>query len=259
MSEYANGAVHLDLLDGLLKQSEALDQKLRIQYPDIFTDIPSSDFASSLSSMQEIDESIYFIGIDENDPNKSFDYSSHDNEPEETGEFDEQSVQMYSLRRKYENLPAYSMWDAAVNAQTCFEKRTSCTLDLYSDEELFLYAISKLANGMKDEASCATAQMEQRRRADALFQFLPIYTALDNGSSRAKILRLLCQQNVVKKDSEPDSLLVSLSRQMLHSVMQIITDAEALEEAGYRNRQEALRVAADKAQRRVDDFRKRTN
>lgn len=258
MSEYANGAVHLDLLDGLLKQSEALDQKLRIHYPDIFADVPSSDSSTSSSTMQEIDDSFYFSSIDETDPNESVDYTYHDEKCEETEEIDEQSLQMYSLRRKYENLPADSTWDTAVNAQTYGEKRTSCSPDHYSDAELFLHAISKMANGIKDEASYATTQMEQRKRTDALLQFLPIYTALDNGSSRAKILRLLSQRNVDGKESEPDSLLVSLSQQMLHSVMQVITDAEALEDAGYRNRQEALRVAAGKAQQRVNDLRKRT-
>lgn len=258
MSEYENGAVHLDLLDGLLKQSEVLDQKLRIQYPDIFADVPSSAPSTSMSTMQEIDDSFYFSSIDDTNPNESLDYSFNDEECEGTEEIDEQNLQMYSLRQKYENLPADSTWDLAVNAQTLSEKRTSCPPDQYSDAELFLFAISKMANGIKDEASYATAQMEQRKQTDALLQFLPIYTALDNGSSRAKILRMLSQQHVDGKESEPDSLLVSLSRQMLHSVMQVITDAEALEDAGYRNRQEALRVAAGKAQQRVDDLRKRT-
>lgn len=258
MSEYVNNADQPDLLDGLLRQSEALDQKLRPHYPDIFSDVPSAPVASSAGTIHEEDESLYFSPMDETLTREASDSSCHDSEPDPVKEIDEQSLQMYALRRKYEDLPAHSLWETAMGSQTNPEKRTSCAPDALSDEELFLYAVTRLAGGIMDEATYAMAQMEHRN-GNGMLAFLPVYTALDSGYSHEKMSRLLSQPHpAFPSDSDPCAALTALSRQMLSSVVQVISDAEALQEAGYRNRQDALRAAAAKAQQRVDSLRKRT-
>ena len=45
--------------------------------------------------------------------------------------------------------------------------------------------------------------------------------------------------------------MVLLSQRMLREVMDVITEAEKLQEAGYRNRQEALQKAAQNVRQRL--------
>ncbi len=252
-----NGMVDssLDMLDQLIYQAKTLNTRLAPQYPDLFANAPSASIQK-----KEVDESRFFAPVDEGIDDDEQDYYSSSSGDDDSGiELNEDDLQIYSLRRKFCGLESFAMCDTALSSQWKPEKRTATPHSSLDDEELFMHVVSRFASGITDEAGYGIAQMEQRGLNNAMLCFLPIYTALDTGASREKIKRLSRQSSKSTGQSENDAMLIELVRGMLQSVMQIIQDAEALQAAGYRNKQEALRVAAGKAQQRAEHLTQRAN
>lgn len=256
MSELETFEFDFGSLDNLLKQTEALENQLRNQYPEFYRDVPLNK-GTSLTSGNEsskFDDNYFFSNISELDtPAPSSNKPDIENTPQ--SEFDEDNLQAYLLRRKFEKISASTLYEK----QTVLQWGPSAWFpehpESLNDEELFLYALTKYAAGISDEAGNAVSLMERRQSSKSYLHFLPIYTALENNASRKRISDLSRVTYSNLSGNEYGEEMASISRNMLNSVIGIINEAEALQAAGYRNRQEALQKAVDIARQRVDRLR----
>lgn len=248
MAAPQTGEPNFDALDELLQQAEALDQQMRAAYPALYAQAEalerSSTPAPAASALRYDDDP---------DPTPAHKSTQHSILPMEdaddaASDIDEDSLQAYFLRRKFEEQPSVPAWERADAGEMI--SRSSDEPARLPDEELFLYTLTKLNAGITDDANNAMALMDRRPGMNPLLAFLPVYTAAQNGASRERISSLAARRIPSSGESAERSMVLS-SQRMLAAVMDTITEAEALQEAGYRNRQEALAVAAQNVRQRL--------
>lgn len=234
--------------DELLRQAEEFDQRMRADFPELYS-ASEAPVRSSAPAAQPAADRFSFYTDDGEAPQNTQNSLLPEPEEEILPDIDEDSLQAYYLRRKFEHLPSDARFEHAPAGESI--SRIGDAPAQLPDEELFLYALTKLNAGVSDEALSAIALMERRPGMNPLLAFLPAYTALGNGASRSRI-EGLCTKRLSNAPSEaPEREMVLLSQQMLREVMEVITEAEALQEAGYRNRQEALQKAAQNVRQRL--------
>jgi len=248
MASSGSDELNLDVLDDLLRQAEEFDQHMRADFPELYgTD--AAPVRPAAPAARPVDDRFSFFTGDEEAPKPTRSALVPEPEEEDLPDIDDDSLQAYYLRRKYEHLPSDSRFEHAPAGDTI--SRMGDAPAQLPDEELFLYALTKLNAGVSDEALSAIALMERRPGMNPLLAFLPAYTALGNGASRSRI-EGLCSARLSNAPGEaPEREMVLLSQRMLREVMDVITEAEKLQEAGYRNRQEALQKAAQNVRQRL--------
>ena len=248
MAASQSDELNFDALDELLRQAEVLDQQIRVSYPDIYAratqeqpDAPAQAFLTP-DSYDEDDEPAPI--------QKSTQYSilpSHQDD-DTPPDIDEDNLQAYFLRRRFEERPPVAAWERAdAGEMVICDTEEPAQLP---DEELFLYALTKLGAGAMDEATNAIALMDRRPGMNPLLAFLPVYTAPQCGASRERISALITRRLPSNGEAAERSMVLS-SQRMLAAVMDTITEAERLQEAGYRKRQEALSMAAQSVRQRL--------
>ena len=236
---------NFDALDELLSQTEALDAHMRSTYPAEFQAAGLS--ASSVKAEPPKNKDFFAFPDADREPPRPL-RSALAFEEETLPEIDEENLQAYFLRRQFEGLSPDARFERAPAPQTL--SRISESPAQLADEELFLYALSKLNAGQNDEAAGAMALMDRRSGTNLLLGFLPVFTAPQNGASRRRISELAAKTLPVRGD-DAQRAMVLFSQRMLIEVIDVITEAEALQEAGYRNRQEALQKAAQNVRQRL--------
>lgn len=238
-----------DALDQLLSEADSLDQHMRAAYPQIYQSVLSAQSASPATSFDRDDR--FSFAQEEDEPPKETRSSLLPQQQEEEilPDIDEDSLQAYFLRRKFEQLPSDPRFEHA-SAGDAVSRIGDAPAQL-PDEELFLYALTKLNSGVSDEALSALALMERRPGMNPLLAFLPAYTALGNGASRGRIEGLASMRVSGSSQEAPEREMVLLSQQMLAETLAVVKEAEALQESGYRNRQEALTKAAQNVRQRL--------
>ena len=242
--------LNFDALDELLRQADALDQRMRVAYPDLYAKYADMEETAPIPAAPPLS------GNYDEDPepvpaqkSTAFSVLPSDNFPDDIPEdIDEDSLQAYFLRRKFEDQPAVSSWERASAGEAGL--RISENPAQLPDDELFLYALTKLSAGVIDDANRAIALMEQRPGINPQLSFLPIYTALELGASRERIASLV-NRRVSSTDDSAERLMVLYAQRMLSDTIETIIEAETLQEQGYRNRQEALTQAAQNVRARL--------
>lgn len=250
MAASQSDELNFDALDELLRQAEVLDQQIRVSYPEIYARAQAQDFAPAPAAAIGDD---YDEDFDPAPAPKSTQYSilPMDSEDDAPSDIDEDSLQAYSLRRRFEEQPAVANWERA-DAGEMVSRMGDEPVQL-PDEELFLYALTKLNAGLTDEANNAMAIMDRRPGMNPLLAFLPVYTAPQCGASRERIASLVTRRIPANGEASERSMVLA-SQRMLAAMMDTITEAEALQEAGYRNRQEALTMAAQRVRQRLSSL-----
>lgn len=236
-----------DILDQLLAQSEALDRTFRQQFPDLYRDEPAADRTAGAAYTEDD------VDFDDLIPDTPVQVAADlaDDDPPPALVLDEDTLQVYRLRRKYQRQEAVSEWESAALAPGEMVTRMEERPAALADEELFLYAATCLSERREAEAGDALALMLRRQGESAALRFLPLYTSLDSGRSRQQLRQLT---NVARsaRPSDPEQAMLAAARDMVREVLDIVETAEALEEKGYRNKQEALRKAQETHQRRYE-------
>ena len=244
--------LNFDALDELLRQADALDQEMRTAYPDLYAQFSNAEDRAPMPAPAAADHP----GSYDEDPEpapaqKSTQFSvlPLEHVPVDVpDDIDEDSLQAYFLRRKFEDQPAVTAWERSSAGEAGL--RISEEPAHLPDDELFLYALTKLSAGVTDDANQAIAMMEQRPGLNPQLSFLPIYTALELGASRERIASLV-NRRVSSMENSAERNMVLYAQKMLADTIDIIVEAETLQEKGYRNRQEALSQAAQNVRARL--------
>lgn len=237
--------LNFDALDDLLRQTETLDAYMRTTYPAEYQ--AAGQQAASIKT--EPPANMNFFDFPEEDreaPRPLRSALAFEEEP--LPEIDEENLQAYFLRRRFEERSADERFERAPAPETV--GRMGDSPAQMTDEELFLYALTKLNAGQTDEAAGALALMDRRSGTNLLLDFLPVFTAAQNGASRRRISELV-KRTLPAQGDDSQRAMVLFSQRMLIEVIDVITEAEALQEAGYRNRQEALQKAAQNVRQRL--------
>lgn len=237
-----------DIIDQLLAQSDALDRTFRQQFPDLYRDDEEQNGTAAPGYGYDEDDTDY----DDLIPDVPVMTAAEpEDDPPPAPVLDEDTLQAYRLRRKYMQQEAVGEWESASLAQgellTRMEERPASL----GDEELFLYAATCLAERREADAGDALALMLRRQGESAALRFLPLYTALDSGRSRQQLRQLT---NIARsaRSGDTEQAMLAAARDIVREVLDVVEAAEALEEKGYRNKQEALRKAQETHQRRYD-------
>jgi len=243
----SSSELNFDALDDLLRQTETLDAHMRSTYPAEYQ--AAAQKASSIKAEPSVNKDFFnFPDEDEEPPRPLRSALAFETDEDILPEIDEETLQAYFLRRRFEELSPDARFERAPAQETV--SRISDSPAQLTDEELFLYALTKLNAGQNDEAAGAMALMDRRSGTNLLLDFLPIFTAPQNGASRRRISDLAARTLPVRGD-DAQRAMVLFSQRMLIEVIDVITEAEALQEAGYRNRQEALQKAAQNVRQRL--------
>ena len=244
----SSNGLDFSALDNLLHEAEALDQHMRTAHPELYRMAAGQEAFSSAAQSTKQDASFdAFSDAGEAPPLRR---SALAPEPEEEilPDIDENNLQAYFLRRKFEHLNEDSRFERAPAPEAV--SRMSDAPAQLPDEELFLFALTRLSAGVSEEANAAVALMDQRPGMNPLLAFLPAYTAAQNGASRSRISDLI-KRSLPAHGDDSGREMALLSQRILVEVINVITEAEALQEAGYRNRQEALAKAAQSVRQRL--------
>ncbi len=239
-----------DALDELIRQAESLDRQMRTSHPDLFAgETPSAASFEPVFAPRE--ELAFYTGDAEAAPVSAPAFIDRlpETHEDDLPAIDEDDLQAYFLRRKFEQAPSSARWENAPEGERI--GRMGEAPAQMPDEELFLHALSKLCANVADEAGSALALMEKRPGMNPLLALLPAYTALSSGASRGRIDALASRRVSNAPGEAPVREAVLLSQQMLREVMDVITESEALQEQGYKSRQEALSQAAQNVRRRL--------
>ena len=242
MSDFDSLLPDFGSLDELVGFAGTVDMHIQAQYPGF------GEEASGEEDAQQYDDSHFFSSVDGLDRQEALPETCKEEAPLPP---DEDAVQMYLLRRKYEGIEASELYEQQSMPQDDANAWIPERPEDLNDEELFLYALTKYAMGIPDEAGNAVSIMEGRMQSSSLMQFLPTYVALENNSSRRHIAELCRLRSAAGEDDAGGHDMTAIAQRMLRSVKGIIDDAEALQTAGYRNRQQALQKAVETARARV--------
>ena len=160
----------LQSLDDLLREAEELDREMHAAHPELYRSIEKEKPSASAHSPQR--SSSFDFPVREEEPPRPM-KSALVPEPQEDilPDIDEDNLQAYFLRRKFEHLPSDLRFERASGGETV--SRMGDSPAQLPDEELFLYALTKLNAGVSDEALSAIALMERRQGMNPLVAFLP--------------------------------------------------------------------------------------
>ncbi|MBR6570615.1 MAG: hypothetical protein IKK75_09190 [Clostridia bacterium] len=238
-------------IESLFAEVQEMDRRLNEKYPVLFQTenaaSPASAVARGGGESAEYDHvsaanSAFFDEIVDDEP-----------EPEPVGMDD---LQAYLLRKKFQQQPVMTDWEAAGRESQETVLRISEVAAQLSDDELFMLTATKLANRSDAEAAELMALMMIRENEAAATRFLPVYTALDSQVSRQRLNQLISRTaKAAQRMTGDEQTLMLLSGEMLTQAVDIVQQAQALIDNGYRNRQEALRKAQEQSRKRYERLR----
>lgn len=232
-------------LDDLLLQGEKLAQTVEQEFPELFRN--QTPAQRRVPSTSDAAYSGVLPAHGSTPPAQQ--WNPFENE-QPVEEIDDNDLQTYRLRRKFFRREADARWESRTISQQNVFRPSGESVSLLSEEELFMVTLTQLADRMDEEAAKALALMLQRDEKRALNRFLPLFLGPENGMSRARMEQILTNYDPRRCASPVEQRLMACVVDMLQEMMMIVQEAEALQEQGYRNRQEVLRLAQEKSERR---------
>ena len=164
-------------------------------------------------------------------------------------------LQAYMLQTHYGMIAANDEWDDAILNNPI--ENTALSDDEISDEYLFLQILSRVVSAPIDDVAASTIRLEQNNSGSAVGEFLPLYTCFSCGTSRERLRQL--GQIEIKTDDRVEVEMLELLREAVNNTIHIIEEAENLQAAGYKNKQETLQAAAKNAKLLMDKLRRRAS